>query len=386
MSEREQHAEGRPPDDRMPEAGPTSRRPRVLILVGVAGVLVAVALLYARAEHRKNHVALSDAPRPVTVIDAQGTSFRPLRSYVGNTEAWTSARVGPQYVSAYVGTVLVRPGARVLLGQVLATLDCRNASAASREMAARAASLEARQTAAEHESKRTDELTAGGFASANEIEQLSSRAASEKADVESLKASLVSRKIEVDDCILRAPFAGEVAERYVDPGAYLRPGEPVALVLDRTTVRITADAPETDFAVVAPGTPVEVVIEATGAKLDLRISRRAPNADAVTRTVHFEVDAPNAEHLLPVGATARVSLHVGAPRAAVRVPLRAATMRGEQATVFIIENGKAKRVTAQVEGELGGDLYLEPSLAAGSKVVLEGRALITDGDPVTATP
>jgi RND family efflux transporter MFP subunit len=268
----------------------------------------------------------------------------------------------------------------------LATLDCRNASAASREMAARAASLEARQTAAEHESKRTDELTAGGFASANEIEQLSSRAASEKADVESLKASLVSRKIEVDDCILRAPFAGEVAERYVDPGAYLRPGEPVALVLDRNTVRITADAPETDFTVVAPGTPVEVVIEATGAKLDLHISRRAPNADAVTRTVHFEVDAPNAEHLLPVGATARVSMHVGEPRAAVRVPLRAATVRGEKASVFVVENGKAKRVTAQVEGELGGDLYLDPSLAAGSKVVLEGRALLDDGDAVKATP
>jgi RND family efflux transporter MFP subunit len=369
----------------------------VLILVGVAVVLLAITLLYIRAERRRNHVALSDAPRPVTVTTAEGTTFRSLRSYVGNTEAWNSARVGPQYVSAYVGTVLVRPGAKVKMGQVLATLDCRNASAASREMAARAASLEARQTAAEHESKRTDELTAGGFASANEIEQLSSRAASEKAEVESLKASLVSRKIEVDDCILRAPFNGEVAERYVDPGAYLRPGEPVALVLDRNTVRVTADAPETDFGVVAPGTPVEVEIAATGAKLELHISRRAPNADAVTRTVHFEVDAPNPEQTvpeatngpdaarrLPVGATARVSLHVGEARPAVRVPLRAATVRGDKATVFVVEDGKAKRVTALVEGELGGELYLEPTLKPGSKVVLEGRALLAEGDAVTA--
>ena len=64
-------------------------------------------------------------------IAAVAKDFRPSRTYVGTMEAWLSASIGPQLVSAYVDTVLVRPGAVVKRGEVLATLDCRDASAAS---------------------------------------------------------------------------------------------------------------------------------------------------------------------------------------------------------------------------------------------------------------
>jgi RND family efflux transporter MFP subunit len=353
-----------------------------LIVLGVGTLLLVVVALYLRSVARTDHVALSDAPRPVSVERAQAASFRPLRSYVGTTAPWNSAKVGPQYVSAYVGAVLVRPGALVQRGQVLATLDCRNASAASKEIAARAKALEERQAAVEHETQRTKELSAGGFASENEVEQLSARSASEKAEVESLRASLISRSLEVDDCILRAPFVGEVTERYVDPGAYLRPGNPVAAVIDRSTLRISADAPESDFNVVRPGTPVEIEVEAVGMRLQTTVSRRAPAADDVTRTVHFEIDIPNVDRKLPANATARVHIHVGEPHPATVVPLRAAVVRGDKATLFTVESGRAKRVTVPVLGEEDGRLYVDPKLSAQTLVVVEGRALLEDGAAV----
>jgi RND family efflux transporter MFP subunit len=357
---------------------------RLVILVGVAIVLVAMVGMYLRAESRTNHVALASTPKRVSVLKAKATTFRPLRSYIGTTAAWNAARVGPQYVSAYVGTVLVRPGAVVKRGEVLATLDCRNASAATKEIAARAHAIEERQAAIQHEAERTKEMQEGGFASANELEQLTAKSAAEKAEAESMRASLVSRSLEVDDCILRAPFAGEVAERFVDPGAYLRPGNPVASVIDRNQVRIVADAPEADFTVVAPGTPVKIEVEATGAKLDATISRRAPAADDVTRTVHFEIDVPNAAHALPVGTTARLTIDVGEPQPAIEVPLRAATVRGDKATLFAVEGGVAKSEVFKVFGEAGGSLFVEPKLKAGTPVVVVGRALLDDGDKVEA--
>jgi RND family efflux transporter MFP subunit len=359
-------------------------RTRLFIVAGVAGVLFVMIGLYLRAESRANHVALASAPKPVSVEKAKAATFRPSRGYVGTTASWNAARVGPQYVSAYVGTVLVRPGAVVKRGEVLATLDCRNASAATREIAARARAIEERQAALQHEAERTREMQAGGFASANELEQLTAKSAAEKAEAESMRASLISRSLEVDDCILRAPFAGEVSDRFVDPGAYVRPGNPVVAIVDRTQVRVTADAPESDFAIVAPGTPVKLAIEATGAKLEATISRRAPAADDSTRTVHFEIDVPNANHALPVGSTARVSIDVGEPRPATELPLRAATVRGDKATVFVVRDGVAKREVVPVLGEGGGALYVDPKLAAGTAVVLEGRALLDDGDKVAA--
>ena len=358
--------------------------PRLFVIVGVAVVLVAMVGMYLRAASRTNHVALSSSPKRVSVEKAKASTFRPVRTYIGTTAAWNAARVGPQYVSAYVGTVLVRPGAAVKRGEVLATLDCRNASAATREIAARAHAIEERQTAIQHEAERTKEMQQGGFASANELEQLTAKSASEKAEAESMRASLVSRSLEVDDCILRAPFAGEVSERFVDPGAYLRPGNPVATIIDRNQVRIVADAPESDFVVVAPGTPINIEVEATGAKLQAVVSRRAPAADDATRTVHFEIDVPNANHVLPVGSTARLTIDVGEPQPAAEVPLRAATVRGEKAMIFTVQGGLAKSEILKVLGESGGSLFVEPTLKAGTPVVTEGRALLDDGDQVTA--
>jgi RND family efflux transporter MFP subunit len=195
---------------------------------------------------------------------------------------------------------------------------------------------------------------------------------------------LVSRTLEVDDCIMRAPFAGEIADRFVDPGAYVRPGNPVVTIIDRAQVRITGDAPESDFGVVAPGTPVTISIEATGGKLTATVSRRAPAADDVTRTVHFEIDVPNANHLLPVGATSSLTIEVGEPQPATRVPLRAATLRGDQASLFVVDGDVAKRAVVPVLGESGGQLFVDPKLSNGARVVVEGRALLDDGDRVAA--
>lgn len=357
---------------------------RFVILVGVAVVLVAMVGLYLRAASKTNHVALADAPKSVSVLKAKAAQFRPVHTYVGTTAAWDAAKVGPQYVSAYVGTVLVRPGAVVKRGEVLATLDCRNASAASREIAAKAKAIEERQAAAEHEAERTKEMQEGGFASENELEQLAAKSAAEKAEAESLRASLVSRSLEVDDCILRAPFNGEIADRFVDPGAYVRPGDPIVRVVDRNEVRIVADAPESDFTVVAPGTQVKILIEATGATLTATISRRAPAADEQTRTVHFEIDYDNKDHALPVGSTARLTIEVGQPKPATEVPLAAATLRGDKATLYVVDNGVAKRVVVPVLGAAEGVLYVDPKLPAGREVVVEGRALLDDGDKVTS--
>jgi len=373
------------PGDALPRPGRDTRRLRLAILIGVAALLAIVAAFYWHAAANTNHEALSSAPRPVTVVRAEAGTFRASREYVGTLEPWNAARVGPQYVAAYVGTVLVRPGAVVKRGEVLATLDCRNASAASKEIAARATALEQMQVASEHEAARVKELERGGFESANLAEKLAAHSSSEKAEIESLRASLVTRTLEVDDCILRAPFSGDVGDRLVDPGAFVRPGNPVVIVVDRATVRVVGDAPESDYAVVAPETPVAIEVVATGARLVGRVSRRTPAADQATRTIHFEIDLPNADRVLPVGTTARIAIDFGDPKAAVVVPLGAAAVRGEKATLFVAEGGLAKRKSGSVLGERDGRLYLAPSpqLAAGAQVVIEGRGLLEEGDRVT---
>ena len=81
----------------------------IVIAIGVLTVLVLGGLLVWHAESKVNKVALASAPKPVTVIAAPATTFRDSRTYVGTLRPWVEASVGPQFISAYVDTVLVRP-------------------------------------------------------------------------------------------------------------------------------------------------------------------------------------------------------------------------------------------------------------------------------------
>jgi RND family efflux transporter MFP subunit len=362
------------------------RRHRVpIVLCAVTATLLVVSLLLLRhASAQTNHVALASSPKGVTVQRAQAAKFRAKRRYVGTLEPWVEAKIGPELVSAYVSTVLVRPGARVKVGQVLATLDCRNSSTASQVAALEARAVEDRQHALERETERFQSLLDGGFAAENDVEQREASTKAAASQLAALNAQLAGKGLEVDDCVLRAPFTGEVAQRSADPGAYMRPGSTVVTLVDRQLLRLVADAPETDFAAVDSGTRVHVSLLSTGATLEGAIARRSPAADASTRTVHFEIDIAPEGRDLPVGTTAEIELEVGEPVDAVRVPSTAANVQAETATLFVVDGGKAQKVTAHVLGESGGDLYLSSGVSAGSLIVTEGRAQLLAGDRVLA--
>jgi RND family efflux transporter MFP subunit len=353
---------------------------------GVALILLGGGLMAWRADARTNKVALTARPKPVTVVRARAATYRPSRSYVGTLQPWVTANVGPQLVSAYVDTVLVRPGATVKRGDVLATLDCRDASASTKAIAARARAIDAHQKAIADESSRTQGLLNGGFVSPNEAEQKSSQSVSEQAQLEAERATLSRSALQVNDCILRAPFNGEVAQRFIDPGAFVRPGSSIVTVVDRGTVRMTGDAPEVDFAVVAPGTQVTVHVDATNEDFRATITRRAPAADPGTRTVHFEIDLPDPTRTIPVGTTGEVHIDSGTPAPASELPLFTASVNGGQASLFVVDRGTARAQTVAVLGEAGGSLFLAPTLSPGTAVVAEGRALLEDGDLVSETP
>jgi RND family efflux transporter MFP subunit len=379
-----------PPSDLHPAGGahalPEGRSWTVLLTIfaGLLVVLGALGGLVWRAQSKINNVALASTPKPVTVVAARSTMFRQARTYVGTLRPWIEASVGPQFISAYVDTVLVRPGATVERNEVLATLDCRNASASSQAVAAEARAIDARQQAFAHESARIQTLLDGGFVSPNEAEQKSAQSAAEEAQLASQRAKLASTRLEVSDCVLRAPFAGEVGVRTIDPGAFVRPGTAIVSVIDRNTVRMTFDVPEGDFDVVRVSTPVSIHVVAMDRTIVGSIARRSPSADPETRTVHVEVDLLNSQREIPVNTTGEARIEVGQPIQATAVPLVAASITGSKATLFLVDGDVARRATFRIEGEQGSDLFVEAALRPGARVVTEGRATLADGDRVAS--
>jgi RND family efflux transporter MFP subunit len=242
------------------------------------------------------------------------------------------------------------------------------------------------RTASANEAARVATLLDGKYVSENEVDLKKADAASKDAQLAALQAQMLGTSLQVDDCVLRAPFDGEIAARDADPGAFVRPGSSIATVVDRHLIRITADVPEEDFGAVAPTTPVRVRLLATGKELMAKIARRAPAADQATRTARIELDVDDPEQTIPVWTTAELALDAGSPAAAIAIPLAAASVHSDKATLFIARAGVAHQAIAKVIGERGGTLFVEAAVVpAGSTVVTEGRTVLSDGERVTAS-
>ena len=378
---------GPPTAKAAPVAGPRKPPPVIPIAItaGLTLVLAVGLLLRHHATSEVSRVALADSPKDVTVVRARQTTYQPTHRYVGTLRPWIEAKIGPQFIAAYVSTVLVRPGAVVKRNQVLATLDCRSSSARSHSIDLEAHALQDEQIALAAQAQRMTSLLDGGYIAANEVDQRSAESNSEQARLEAERAKLVDAQLSVSDCVLRAPFDGDVGERWVDPGAFIKPGEPVVSVLDRTVVRLVVDVPEDDFAAVAPGTAVQIHLLALNDNVTAHVSRRSPAADPGTRTIHVEIDLPDPQHRFPVNTTAEVLVGAGSAIPATELPLIAADLSQDKATLYTVADSIAHRETLRVLGEAGGNLYLDPkSLAEGAAVVLEGRSTLNDKDRVQA--
>ncbi len=360
----------------------TTLRVTAAIALGVAAVLGLGAALYLHARAQTNDVAVASTDRPVTVVEARAGTYQAKRRYVATVEPWVQAAIGPQLIAAYADSVLVRPGSVVQRGEVLATLDCRDASSAQRAISMQARAIDAKQRAMASEAARVTSLLDGGFVAANEAEQKTAGSEGELAELMAAQAKLAGSTLAVSDCVLRAPFDGEVSERKADPGAFIRPGTTVVTVIDRSTVRVTADVPEGDFTFVGKGTSVSIRMLATGATTSGVIARRSPQASSSTRTVHIEIDLADPQRDYPVGTTAELFVPVASPRPATVIPLVATTIRGDKATLFVVEGDRAKRRVIAVQGEEEGQVFLDPALRPGTSVVTEGRSLLSDDDKV----
>lgn len=359
--------------------------PTPVVLVGATLALIAAGYgLWRRSAAAENTEALADAPKGVTVVEPRPTTWRPRKRYVGTLRPLLEARLGPQLTAAMVDTVLVRPGQRVKKGQVLATLDCRNAAANEAAVSAQARAMQARQLALQREAERTAGLVDGGFVSLNDVEQRQASVSATGEQLAALGALQEGRRLEVNDCVLRAPFAGEISSRLADPGTFVRPGSSVVTLIDRSTLRLAFEVPEVDFGEVRVGTPLKVALLAGGAEREVAVSRVSPEADPVTRTIHVEADLGNDDAALPAGTTAEIFVEVGAPRRVTRVPLVAARVKGSTATLFVVEGDRAYQREFRVVGEQGAQLFVDAELPGETRVVTEGRSQLRQYDQVEA--
>ncbi len=202
-----------------------------------------------------------------------------------------------------------------------------------------------------------------------------------EAGVRQARMALSMAQKSLDDTILRAPEAGIVARRSIEPGAVAIPGTPAILLVQTRTVLATAPVPETQVAGVKKGQAARIVVAALGRSFDGTVREVGVLANPLTRTYAVKAAVPNPDGALRVGMVAEVFLRQESARLAVVVPPEAVRVdeSGKSCVYVVGPDRKLRRRVVEVAGFLGEGTALAEGVAAGERVVTSGSPMLANG-------
>jgi RND family efflux transporter MFP subunit len=300
-------------------------------------------------------------------------------------------------------------GMHVQAGQVLAVLDESDARArlisaqADRDATSAAlADLRVNLANAERELRRTQGLEQAGVSSPQALDLARTTAESYQArikltneQVQAADARIKVAQQDLDNCIVRAPFAGIVVSKdaqvgeMVSPvsagGGFTRTG--IATIVDMNSNEIEVDVNEAYIARVEPGQPVTAVLDAyPDWKIPSHVRTVIPTADRQKATVKVRISFDKLDPRILPDMGVKVTFlgeETGAAQAAARVlvPHDAVRQENGQAVVFLYRDGKVERRAVRVGVTQGNDVEVIAGVNDGDRLVVGGEPL-KDGQRV----
>ena len=193
---------------------------------------------------------------------------------------------------------------------------------------------------------------------------------------EHIRAIEVSGKVQ-SNITLTAPMSGVVVELLAREGMTVMPGTPLFRINSLNTVWALAEVPESQAALLRPGTAVEARTPALPASVFKgTVQALLPDVNATTRTLKARIELANPGGQLAPGMF--VSANLSAPSThGLMVPTEALIQTGKRSVVMLaLGEGKFRAVDVEPGLEAEGQTEIRRGLEAGQKVVLSGQFLL----------
>jgi membrane fusion protein (multidrug efflux system) len=331
-----------------------TRRKKIGWLVGIVVLALAGggAMLAARQGGGESAMKKDERP-PLEFTKNEIVSLQPRvmaveLSLPGSVQAVSQATVRSK-LSAEVKRVLVREGDRVKVGQIVAEFDTAQLRAQLAERTAALESARAQLAQTERTRQANAALVKQNFISQNAFDTADSAFQAQAATAAASRAQLEQTQLLMNDAVVRAPIAGIVARRMVQPGEKVGFDAPLMQIVDLAQLEVVAMTPVSDVPQVAVGMAATVQIEGMqGRDFTGKVERINPSAEPGTRSINIYVALANEDSLLKTGMFARVLLRTTVGRELPTLPLSALRLEGSQPYVWVISDGKLGRRTIGV--------------------------------------
>jgi len=362
--------------------------------------------------------------KPAMVPEVRTVVAREISSQGANTvlnaSGYVTARRQATVSSKFTGKVvdvLIEEGMQVEKDQVLARLDDSNlvtsyALAEAQLRSSETALKETRALLVEARSnyQRTLSLVERGLSSGVDMdraralaESLAAQLERKQADVKVAEKQLDVYRQELDDTVIRAPFAGVVVAKNAQPGEMISPISAgggftrtgIGTIVDMASLEIEIDVNEAYINRVNPGQKVVATLDAyPDWTIPSHVIAIIPTADRQKATVEVRVGFDQLDpRILPDMGVKVAFQEAGGPvsdngagnSAGVVVPQAAVSESNGKQYVLLVADNLVERRAIATAGERGKDILVSSGLAAGDRVIINAPSGLKNGDRVKET-
>lgn len=223
---------------------------------------------------------------------------------------------------------------RVTAGQVLARIDDAPETAAIVEAEASVQTQQATVAQARRDLARFEAL--GEFATKREVEQRRLAVVEGEREMNRRRASVVQARELRDRRVLRAPFAGVILERPVDPGQTVGTDSVIYRLADLSSPEIAVEVDEVYAAEIRPGMAAMVSLPGQQGEIRAVVTHIEPRVDPATGARDVRLNLGDAVIGAPSGLTVTVNIIIEQRERAISVPRSAIIGSGSDAHVRIV--------------------------------------------------
>ena len=332
--------------------------------------LLALAALPLRAE----------PPAEQPVVEIGTVSVRPL-----SVASWIPgsivSRADARIASIIAGRVLwiAEVGTRVRQGDPIARLDDTMSRLRVEDLRAQVARTRAQHDLASSQLERFNRLAATQALSASQLEDARAQREVSSDDVARAEAQLHQAQYEIEQSVIRAPFAGVVTERFIQRGEFVQTGAATARLVNTTEVEARATAALELAGSVHAGQ--QVVVREHGVTRTGTVRTVVPVGDERSRQFEVRVALSSPEWL--VGTPVEVSLPTAAARNAMTVPRDALVIRQNRAYVVrLTRSNTVEQLDVTPGVGMGDTVEVRGTLCPGDRLVVRGAERLASGQTV----
>jgi multidrug efflux system membrane fusion protein len=188
---------------------------------------------------------------------------------------------------------------------------------------------------------------------------------------------------------VRAPFAGDLGVRRVNPGQYVNPGDAIATLTALDPVYVNFTVPQQELAKLKVGGAVQVASDAwQGRVFTARVNAVEPAIGADTRNVWVQAILANPDRALRPGMYVTARLELPPEPDAILAPATAIQTSAAGDSVTLIKGPQAARegvaqiVPVETGRRIGDRVVVTQGLKSGDVVVTEGQIRLQPGAKV----